>query len=223
MGIINFGVPFDFVDFLKEKLGLQVFAEGGTFKGGTANKMSNIFKKVYTIEKSNVMFDISTQNLSSKDNVILLKGDTRYHLKQILNDNDNILFWLDAHWSGGDTYGQEDECPLLEELDLIFKCTEKNYVVLIDDARLFLAPPPLPHDFSKWPTIQDIIHVIPSNFKVTILDDVMYVYPNKINHDFKHLAQQKATEAWKEYGKNNEDRFFKGCKIAVKGILKWNF
>ena len=135
----------------------------------------------------------------------MLKGDTRDHLKQILTENDDILFWLDAHWSGGETYGEEDECPLLEELGLIFKCTEKKFIVLIDDARLFLAPPPLPHDFSKWPTIQDIIHLVPNNFELTILNDVIYIQTKsamilKILLNKKLLKSGKKTEIKKKAG-----------------------
>ncbi|GLI54160.1 hypothetical protein [Thermodesulfovibrio yellowstonii] len=127
MGLINFGVPEKETEFLKENLGFDVFVESGTYKGETAKRMSKFFKKVYTIEKSDVMYDIAKENLKGILNVTMLKGDSREHLAEILNNNDNILFWLDAHWSGGETYGEEDECPLIEELNIIFRYP-KNYV-----------------------------------------------------------------------------------------------
>jgi len=113
MGLINFGVPEREAEYLKNSLKLDVFVEGGTYKGETAKSMSNKFKKVYTIEKSDVMYDIAKENLKNISNVSMLKGDTREHLSGILENNDNILFWLDSHWSAGDTYVEEDECPLL--------------------------------------------------------------------------------------------------------------
>lgn len=177
-------------------MGLDVFVEGGTYKGGTAKKMSDKFRKVYTIEKSDVMFKEAEQNLKDIPNVTMLKGDTREHLKNVLDNNDNILFWLDAHWSGGDTYGQEDECPLIEELEIIFDYP-KNYVILIDDARLFLAPPPYPHNFRNWKSMKDIFNSIPQNWSLIEYEDVIYLYPIKIEEKLKDFIQKDITEKMK--------------------------
>jgi len=196
MGLINFGVPEKETEFLKKNLGLDVFVEGGTYRGGTAKKMSESFRKVYTIEKSKVMFDIAKENLKDVSNVIMLKGDTREHLTEVLDNNDNILFWLDAHWSGGNTYGEEDECPLIEELEIIFDYP-KNYVILIDDARLFLAPPPYPHKFQNWQSLTDIMKILPDNWELVEYEDVIYLYSKKINQDLKSFLQEIITEKLK--------------------------
>lgn len=136
--------------------------------------MSHKFKKVYTIEKSDIMYQKAQENINNITNVILLKGDSREHLPNILDKNENILFWLDAHWSGGDTHGKDDECPLMEELKIIFSYS-KNYVIFIDDARLFLAPPPYPHNFRNWPSIKEIVNLIPYGKEITIFEDVIYI------------------------------------------------
>lgn len=99
MGIINFGIPRDTVEFLKKQMDIDIFVESGTYEGGTAILASNIFKKVYTIENSSEMYNIAKKNLKSIKNIELLKGDTRDCLINI-NLKNNILFWLDAHWSG---------------------------------------------------------------------------------------------------------------------------
>lgn len=189
MGLINFGVPKKETDYLKRILELDVFVEGGTYKGGTAKEMSEFFRKVITIEKSDVMHGIAKQNLKDISNITMLNGDTREHLIKILENNDNIFFWLDAHWSGGDTYGKEDECPLIEELEVIFDYP-KNYVILIDDARLFLAPPPYPHNFNNWQSITDIARVIPDSWELLVYEDVIYLYPKKIDTKFKTFIQE---------------------------------
>jgi len=146
MGIVNFGIPEQETRWLKEKMNLTTVVEGGTYQGGIAKKLSKEFQKVYTIEKSDVMYEEAKGNIGGIPNITQLRGDTREHLPKIAKVNDNIIFWLDAHWSGGDTYGQQDECPLLQELNTIFNSEMRNYAILIDDARLFLAPPPLPHN-----------------------------------------------------------------------------
>ena len=193
MGLINFGVPEEEIEFLKHIMKLDVFVEGGTYKGGTAKSMGKKFRKIFTIEKSDIMFEIAKENLKDTNNITLLKGDTREHLDSIIANNENILFWLDAHWSGGDTYGEEDECPLIEELNIIFKYN-KNYVILIDDARLFLAPPPYPHNFNNWQSLTDIMKAIPESWELIEFEDVIYLFPKEINNEFKSFLQSIITK-----------------------------
>jgi len=191
MGIINFGLPKQQVEYLRSVMDLKIFVEGGTYYGQTAFDQSRLFEIIYTIEKSDIMFEKAKIKLDGILNIKQLKGDTREHLPKILLKTDNVLFWLDAHWSGGDTYGQEDECPILEELKIIFNSPIKNFAILIDDARLFLAPPPLPHILKSWPTIRQIIKVIPEEFDIIINDDVIFIVPTKVN--FPEFIQLKIT------------------------------
>lgn len=218
MGIVYFGIPEKTTIFLKEILNLNIFVEGGTYFGFTAKKMSAIFEKVFTIEKSEIIFEKAKEKLNTHNNVILLKGDTREYLDNILKDNDNILFWLDSHWSGGDTYGKDDECPLIKELEVIFKY-KKNYVILIDDARLFLAPPPLPHNFKNWPDIKDIINIIPNDFDIIILEDVIYLFSHNISEKFKNFIQIYVTQIW-EKGSKNSKKIINNIKGIIKHVFK---
>ena len=89
------------------------------------------------------------------------------------------IFWLDAHWSGGETYGINDECPLIEEIKIINN-TKLNHIILIDDARLFIKPPPPPHKPEQWANISQIISQINEieNRYCFIADDVIGVVPN---------------------------------------------
>lgn len=192
MGQHKMGIPEAEAEFIKKAFDLDTFVEGGTFKGETSKAMSSQFSKVYTIENSDYCYAIAKENLSNYSNVELLKGDTRTHLKSIVKDNDNMLFWLDAHWSGGETYGEEDECPLIEELKIIYD-SKKHFVILIDDARLFAAPPPSPHKIEHWPTISDISRSIPKDWDVLIYEDVFYLLDGKNpkTHDFKEYLQSK--------------------------------
>tara|TARA_B110000196_G_scaffold299839_1_gene292760 strand:- start:857 stop:1525 length:669 start_codon:yes stop_codon:yes gene_type:complete len=207
MGLINFGVPEEEIEFLKHIMKLDVFVEGGTYKGGTAKSMGEKFRKIFTIEKSDIMFEIAKENLKDTNNITLLKGDTREHLDSIIANNENILFWLDAHWSGGDTYGEKDECPLIEELDIIFKYN-KNYVILIDDARLFLAPPPYPHNFNNWQSLTDIMKAIPESWELIEFEDVIYLFPKEINNEFKSFLQNIVTKQQQQHKNTLLQRIF---------------
>jgi hypothetical protein len=204
----RFGIPEKQVNYLQKNMNLELFIEGGTYQGNSAKQMGLKFNKVFTIEKSQQMYDIAKQNLSAIKNVHLLQGDTRDFLNELLNEHDNILFWLDAHWSGGFTYGENDECPLLEELKIIFD-HKKNYAILIDDARLFLAPPPSPHKLSAWPSLADIVRGLPNDWDMIVFEDVIYLLPQKQFTDFRCFLQNTITEQWQASDNKNLINFQK--------------
>jgi hypothetical protein len=200
MGSVHFGAPEREILYLIKAMRLSVFFEGGTYKGGTALRASRMVDKVITVERSEVIFAIAQSAIGDVKNISMLKGDTRTHLQSVLQSNDNILFWLDAHWSGGETYGEADECPLLDELRIIFS-NPKNYVILIDDARLFLAPPPQPHRLDDWPTITEIVQALPADWDLLVHDDVIYLLPAKISRAFREFVQEEVTEKWQEFSR----------------------
>jgi hypothetical protein len=202
MGIVNFGVPEQETFHLKNNLNLDTFVEGGTYRGETAKAMSTHFREVITIENSDAMFSVAERNLENISNITMLKGDTRDHLHGILKNHDNILFWLDAHWSGGETYGEKDECPLIEELKIIFS-HPKKYTILIDDARLFLAPPPLPHNYKNWPSLTDIMRVLPSDWEMIEHEDVIYLLPKSSCDTFKPVVQKIITNKLQDTSKKS--------------------
>ncbi len=195
MGVNQFGIPKEEVRFLKSLYNLDVFVEGGTYKGGTAKEMSRLFDHVITIENSKEMYEQAKINLAQYDNITLIKGDTRTALPEIIKEHSQILYWLDSHWSGGETYGKEDECPLIEELDLIFN-QGGSPVILIDDARLFLSPPPKPHDLNQWPTLLDIMDFLPKGWDVLENEDVLYVLDKDKSRNFREFLQQQITKRY---------------------------
>ncbi|MEN3015367.1 MAG: hypothetical protein ABDH21_04865, partial [bacterium] len=92
----------------------------------------------------------------------------------------------------------------------------------IDDARLFLSPPPIPHKYEQWPSIKMIIKRIPPNFDVLIFKDIIFIFP--INEKFpevKSYFQKLATDEWIAYSKKN-NRFTRKVIRKIKTVLnKW--
>ena len=80
MGQHRMGVPEKETDYLRQNLSLDIFVEGGTFRGETAKRMSGLFSHVYTIEKSDHMYAEAQKGLQNYSNITQLKGDTREHL-----------------------------------------------------------------------------------------------------------------------------------------------
>ena len=142
----NFNVPYP--QFVKEKilteynLNNSTWIETGTLVGTTAKYLSKIGKHIITIEPSLKFYNISKKNLSKYSNIELINDSSENCLNEImsnLKDVKNICFWLDGHFSGGDTFQGPDDTPILKELDSIEKhiSSFENISILIDDFRLF--------------------------------------------------------------------------------------
>ncbi|OOG24427.1 hypothetical protein B1C78_08810 [Thioalkalivibrio denitrificans] len=160
------------------------------------------------------MYEESMRNLAGIANVQMLLGDTRTNLRTILQSEDEILFWLDAHWSGGETYGEQDECPIIEELELILSSNLSKFAIMIDDARLFMAPPPAPHNYEVWPSLTDIMAVLPKNFDMIIWNDVIFLTPKELI--FRKHMQTRATYEWM----NGPHRYGRGFKSGLRSVLR---
>lgn len=109
------------------------------------------------------------------------EGSSRVVLPQIIDRTIPTLYWLDGHWSGGVTGGADDQCPIIAELTAIAD-GHPDDCILIDDARLFLAPPPPPHSREQWPTyrqIEDAILAQRPSFSVMVAHDVIVAVPKR--------------------------------------------
>ncbi len=179
MGIKRMGPPEELVIKLRDYFKVGCLIETGTYMGGTAIWASDRFAKVITMENSPEIYQSTSERLSHIKNIEFLFGHTTVKLEQIVTKlQAPVIFWLDAHWSGGLTYGKTDECPILAELEII-NCADLPHSILIDDARLFTAPPPPPHNTKYWPDITALLEVI--NAKqgryTVIVDDVIISVP----------------------------------------------
>ncbi|ACA98426.1 MULTISPECIES: hypothetical protein [Cyanophyceae] len=215
------GPPENLIQELKNHLKLNYFVETGTYLGGTAVWASKIFQFVFTIEFSPELFHKAKEKFADVQNVKCLFGDSREQLKEIIDTLDQpALFWLDAHWSGGVTYGDEDQCPLLEELEILNN-SEYNHFILIDDARLFLSPPQPPHQVDHWPNICNIVDVLRKKYSdkyIVIIEDVIIAVPLEAKDIVIQYCQETNAKSWHEYGRS---KLIKGIElIGVWGKQK---
>lgn len=182
------------------------FVETGTYLGGTTRWASANFRKVYTIERSEQLYAAHQAGLRSLGNVEPMLGDSKVVLRKILPDlhTQPALFWLDGHWSGAETAGLGDECPLLGELALLSGRTDD--IVFIDDARLFLSAPPLPHDPRQWPTVAEVVAALSAGARrpfIQIVDDAIISIPDTpaLRECLTAYAQERAGIYWTNYAR----------------------
>ena len=205
------GLPKDLIQNIDSKISISSFIETGTCYGDTAVWAAKKFKNVYTIEYSTVLFEKVIAQYGNIDNIEFIYGDSRDHLPKIINKASGpYLVWLDAHWSGSVTYGEGDECPLLQELAAL-EGISQEIVVLIDDARLFLSPPPKPHRIDHWPDIWQVIQALkklPVDY-VVVFEDVVIGVPESLRSTVEEHCQRRATEAWQNRKKESVSHYLK--------------
>jgi hypothetical protein len=172
---------------IPEKLVLEIlktqptpnFVETGTFRGGTTLWAARHFKKVVTIEINSDLSHAVANRRDCPHNIQFLVGNSAALMPEVVSRLDGpALFWLDGHYCGPGTGDTAEECPIMEELAALTKVMDA--IVLIDDARCFLGPPPPPHNPEHWVNIDVIFRFFAQHFPnhfTTIHDDVIIAAP----------------------------------------------
>jgi rRNA maturation protein Rpf1 len=103
------GVPHELLIELGRQFKITNFVETGTFQGNTAYWASRNFENVITVEFSEVIYKQVTEKYRDVSNIKFCFGHSTAQLAEIVPSlKSPAIFWLDAHWSGGSTYGEGD-------------------------------------------------------------------------------------------------------------------
>jgi hypothetical protein len=177
-------LPTPLVDELRDELGLLDAVETGTYKGGTAALLAKRFRTVTSIELSPELHRAAVETLASIDNLTLLSGSSPDVLRGLEPSSAGTLFWLDAHWSGLDTAGRENPCPVLDEIAAI-GLGHPDDCLLIDDARLF--------NSTEWPSLIDVMNTITEvrpDHHVTVAHDLIVAVPRRVRPSVDAFARR---------------------------------
>ena len=122
------------------------FVETGTYHGDTVRYVLDDFERIFSIELSEHLAALARRRFSAHKHVSILLGDSGELIHEVLrNLSGPALFWLDGHYSEGETARGIQDTPILRELDAIFGDLPKaNHLILVDDARLFGTDPAYP-------------------------------------------------------------------------------
>ena len=129
----------------------DVLIETGTYNGDMVQAQLDNFKEIHSIELSDELYRRAIMKFDGIGHVHLYHGDSTHLLKTIIPD-EPCLFWLDAHWSGGNTAKGPKETPIVEELEVIMT-SGLPHGILIDDARCF-------GSYNDFPTLKELESII---------------------------------------------------------------
>lgn len=158
-----------------QEFNLTTLIETGTFMGDMVLAMKNYFSKIVSIELSPQLAQGAKKRLANFSHIQIINGESSEVLPEILasTTDEPILFWLDAHYSGGFTAKDQVETPILKELEHIFS-QSCNHVILVDDARCFTGE----NDYPTLEQLKDFVAKHKPNFKVDVKEDIIRIFPN---------------------------------------------
>ena len=116
----------------------DTFIETGTYKGGTIFAMAPYYNVLHSVEyKKELYDDLVSKNVPQ--NIHLYNDNSVDFLKKLLPTikDEKIVFFLDAHWAGINTGFFKNDCPLLEELQIIKNTCNIPFLLIIDDYNKF--------------------------------------------------------------------------------------
>jgi hypothetical protein len=154
----------------------RTFIETGTHLGQMVEAVKDEFDSVISIELDEKLWLAAKLRFENDPHVQILLGDSARVLPQVLQSLDHpALFWLDGHFSGGETALGTKSTPIVEELTHIFEHSVQDHVVLIDDARDFIGRSDYPS--LNWMRRFTVEHRPDWSFAVE--EDIIRLYPRE--------------------------------------------
>jgi len=139
-----------------------VFIETGTCHGWTTFAMEPHFDEIHTIEIKQDLYE-KTKGKYNGNKINFYLGDSSVVLNDICKKViQPSVFFLDGHWSAGNTGKGDKDCPLYEELAVIMNTFKQDAIIIIDDFRLFGKGPSTNTEVCDWENIskQGILDIV---------------------------------------------------------------
>ena len=166
--------------------------ETGTFLGNSALLLAETFGHCTTIEKDAALAAKAIERFREDPRVTVVAASSRDVLPELCREvTVPAFYWLDGHWSGGNTAGEDDPCPVMVELEAIASSPSCGHsVVAVDDARLFGFGHDLDPQMQSFPTMASVLNAIERDLSLQtyIVDDVVVGVPEALAASFKQLA-----------------------------------
>jgi hypothetical protein len=175
---------------LMRRFGSQnVWIETGTYLGETTKILGARSSKVYTIEPSLELMNLAKNNCADLNNVEFLNGLSENLIEKVitsLTDSEykNVSFWLDGHYSAGNTFLGPSKTPIRKELEIISKHLSRfqQLTIFVDDVRGF--PTNQNQEISAYPGIDWLVDWAESNKMYWMIEhDIFMVSKGEFRYD----------------------------------------
>jgi hypothetical protein len=153
----------------RDRYALDTLVETGTFTGETVEALRRSCVQIVSIELAPALHAACVQRFDGIANVRLLEGDSAALLPGIVAGlTAPALFWLDGHYTGGDSAG-DGHAPLMDEIAALLARPARGDVILIDDARCLTG-------HGGYPSVDAVYAAVRAarpRAEITLADDVI--------------------------------------------------
>ncbi len=158
----------------RERFGYGVLVETGTYLGDMVEAQRANFDRIYSVELSEELYRKAARRFSRNAHVTIIQGDSSHAIPSLVQElNRPAIFWLDGHYSGGETAMGDKISPVLTEIQAILHRPGAGHVLLIDDARLFV-------EGTGYPTVAEVtkqVEYLAPHYRFNVSDDCLQFFP----------------------------------------------
>jgi len=175
---------------VRERYGIRLFVETGTWRGDTLAEVCDIFDRCWSIEIRPERVARARARLSNKRNVTIVQGDSGLSLYFVLERIiEPVFVWLDAH-----DPDQRPTTPIIGELYAVTKWCRFGSLVWIDDLRGF-EEGRMTREYPKrsWPNVKTLI-------------DILRGWRVKLNRDLDRLEAHLPCSTWNASNSESKSR-----------------
>jgi len=134
-----------------------IWVETGTFYGNTTHFLALNFRFVFSIEPEPTLFAKALNRFADRPNIKIINGLSEDVFPELLPTLPaEVNFWLDGHYSAGDTHKGPVDTPIVQELACIEEHLARfsKLTVLVDDIRCFN---PAIEAFADYPSVDYLV------------------------------------------------------------------
>ena len=156
---------------------LPVLVETGTFLGDTVQALHGQFREIHTIELAPALAERARLRFAALPHIHVHEGDSGQLLPALARSlAEPALFWLDGHYSGGQTARADQDTPVRAELQSLLTSRSQADVILIDDARLFGTDPAYP----SLAEVAETVRTHGAGRTHSVQDDIIRIVPRRV-------------------------------------------
>lgn len=167
-------VKVEVISQAARQFGCKTLVETGTYLGDMIARTRHLFDRLYTIEVDPKLHANASARFSADPAVTLILGDSAHELPKILKElTSPAVFWLDGHYSGGETGKGDLETPIQTEVEWILRHPVQGHVILVDDARLFVGT----GDYPTLERFREQLEQLNGAYRFEVADDIIRFAP----------------------------------------------
>jgi hypothetical protein len=152
---------------------LRILIETGTYRGKMIYAMRSHVDRIVSVELDKKLAERAQALFQGDSRVGILQGDSGVLMPGIVAGLQGpALFWLDGHWSGGESAKGQLNTPIIRELEAIFAGSKHDHVILIDDALCFTGK----DDYPTIDALRTLVMKKRPGWSFTVSDNIVRIH-----------------------------------------------